>query len=476
MRDSALPAGLRRARGLLAALAIALAARPVLAQPGQTACQSRQGGPCRTPEPFAFLPSPPYPSEVVVANFGLLLPAPAGGGWQFVCDDRYGVPPTGGVWRAPEGRLLAAGRAGLHWSDDGCAWSPASGDLAGALIADVAIERGPAGRIWALGAGPRLLHRSTDGGRTFQALRTFPAAYTFPRLLAAPSETGRLYLAAATVGATTVLESSRDGGETWMAREITAGLQPPPRNPLGLLAVAPDDAGALYFAIVDQDGDQIWKSADGGQTLTRILQLPDGEVLGGFAFGPTGRTVFVAGNAPIVVGDRPPAHLYRSDDGGGSWAAPIASGGDGPFFRCLGFSAGRLLACGTGETGGDRFLVGASMDQGRSWTPVVRLADVSGPRACVRDSCFATEAWLCETFGRCSGSPALADGEAADADADAGTARAAGGGCACGLTPRPGPAGGARWPFLLLAGLTGQKLARNAARAVAWLLRGSAPS
>jgi photosystem II stability/assembly factor-like uncharacterized protein len=450
----------RRLLALAAAWAAAtLAGASARAQPA--ACFAGQAGPCRTPEPFEYLPAPLYPSDLLVANFGLLARAPSGG-WHYVCDDAYGLAPPDRVWRAADGTLLAAGRAGLQRSEDGgCSWTTSGGDLAGVPISDLALDRQTPARIWALGADRRVLYRSTDGGRTFATQRSFADDLRDPRLLAAPSDNDHLFLVAATTGATTRLEASRDGGQTWTSRELTAAVAPPLRNPLALQAIAPDDPATLYFSLVDQEGDEIWKSPDGGQTLTRLLELSEGEVLGGFTFGPTGSTLFVAGSAPIVIDERPPARLYRSDDGGRTWAEPVPSTRAGPFYRCLTFAAGRLLACGAGESGGDRFLVGASDDLGQTWSPVVGLADLAGPRSCARASCIATELWLCETYGRC--------GEAADAgvlpsDGSPGTAPSAATGCGCGLGgPRGGPAP-AGWAVALLLALPLLLGARAAAR------------
>jgi MYXO-CTERM domain-containing protein len=186
----------------------------------------------------------------------------------------------------------------------------------------------------------------------------------------------------------------------------------------------------------------------------------------GLAFGPTGPSgptesaLYVAGRAPIVLDGVPPGRLYISRDGGGSWQPAVHSPATGPSYRCLEFTGGKLYACGGGEVAGEAFLVGVSEDEGKTWTPVVRLADVHGPRACVRDRCLRTELWLCEGYGQCAGSDggaprdgAVTDAGAAgrDAGADAASERPGGpadeGGCACAIGPSPrGPAA----PLLLL--------------------------
>jgi hypothetical protein len=453
----------------LAALAVVFGAfwpRSGAAGGGRIACLGLQEGPCRTPEPSRYFPAPPgSPPElfpVVVANFGLLVPAPAGDSWQFVCDDRYGVAPPDRVWRDPGGRLFAGGRIGLLASDDGCDWQAARGELDGVAVVDVAFDPQTTGRMWALGLSPPALYRSLDGGGTFSRQRIFPDTFVYPRLLSAPSDGRRLYVVAATRGASTTLETTADGGETWSSLELTAGIAPPLRNPLGPIAVTPDDPATLYFVLPDPEGDEIWKSGDGGRSVARVLVLRDGELLAGFAFGATAATLFVAGSAPIRLEDRPPARLYVSRDGAGTWDEPIASGAGGPFYRCLAFAGGLLAACGAGESGGDRFLIGVSSDEGRNWSPLVRLGDLAGARACARSQCIATEEWLCDTYRRCSGRPdasaelppsppAPPDAAAPDtADTDL---RSRGGGCACQLGRRQGADSGGAPAALFLSAL-----------------------
>jgi MYXO-CTERM domain-containing protein len=410
-----------------------------------TATEPVTTGPCQVPEPGKFLPGAGAAAPAVAANFGLLTPAPAGeaAGWQFVCDDGYSTAPPDRLWRAPAGGFLAASARGLLRSDDGCDWLPVEGDVAGRAVEDLVIEA--AGRVWALGSDPGTLYLSGDGGRRFAAQATVAATLPAARLRGAPSDPTRLYATAGAAGMPPGLWVSRDGGRSFTAQAPAVTLP----GPLAVLAVAPDDAEIVYFKVTEPEGDELWKSTDGGKTLARLLKLADFELLAGLAFGPAGPSgqtdaaLYVAGRAPIVVDGVPPGRLYVSRDGGGTWQPPVHSPRGGPSYRCLEFSGGKLFACAGGEAAGDSFLVGVSEDEGRSWTPVVRLADVHGPRACVRDRCLQTELWLCEGYGQC----AAPDGGAGPGDGgldagsglpfDAAGERPAGpsddGGCGCAL-------------------------------------------
>ena len=393
----------------------------------------RVPGPCQVPEPGRFLPGAGAGQPALAANFGLLLPG--AGGWQYICDDSYATAPSDRLWRAPAGDLLAGSAQGLLRSDDGCAWLPVEGDVAGRVVEDLVVEPRPAGWVWALVTVPGTVYMSTDGGRRFvergQVAGTLPGG----RLRGAPSDPTRLYLTAGLAGMPPALWVSRDYGRLWNPETPAVTLP----GPLSVLAVAPDDPETVYFKVTVPEGDELWKSGDGGKTLARLLKLADFELLAGLAFGPAGPSgqteaaLYVAGRAPIVVDGVPPGRLYVSRDGGGTWQTPIPSPPGGPSYRCLEFSRGKLFACAAGEAAGDSFMLGVSEDEGRSWAPVVRLADVHGPRACVRDRCLRTELWLCESYGQCAASDGGADG-----GGDAGVDAALDGGA----DVPPGPAGG----------------------------------
>ena len=167
-------------------------------------------------------------------------------------------------------------------------------------------------------------------------------------------------------------------------------------------------------------------------------------MLSGFTFGATGKDVYVAARDLFAGPNDPPARLHVSRDGGASWAAPIVSPPMGATYRCLGFRAGKLYACGGGEPFAEPFLLGVSGDEGASWAPVGQLSHFVGGRSCVRAQCQATEEWLCESFGACA--PDLRGGDAGGRQDDAGVAAADAGprdatGDACG-GPTCGDRGG----------------------------------
>jgi photosystem II stability/assembly factor-like uncharacterized protein len=89
--------------------------------------------------------------------------------------------------------------------------------------------------------------RSTDGGRTWQAMGR-PSGQLAS--LAASAEGGVLY-----AGTTDGLQRSTDGGQSWSATGLS--------NVAVTIAVAPGDADAV--AVVD-DQTRFYRSSDGGET------------------------------------------------------------------------------------------------------------------------------------------------------------------------------------------------------------------
>lgn len=162
------------------------------------------------------------------------------------------------------------------------------------------------------------LRRSIDRGVTFQSIlpqsvfledRAFVGPFEM-----APSDPDILYAGAQR------LYRSINLGNSW---NPTSSNTVDGDNMILTIAVGPGDPDLVYVATVSPDGDpaHVKKSADGGQTWETMAGLPDRVALD-IAFHPEDpQTVFVA-----FSGFGTP-HLYRTIDGGLSWA-PI--GGDLP--------------------------------------------------------------------------------------------------------------------------------------------------
>jgi photosystem II stability/assembly factor-like uncharacterized protein len=426
--------------------------------PAWARCQGTVSGPCNTPEPVAFFPGTGA-DPVVITNFGLLYPGQDAGSWQLVCDDLYGLALPAGLRRSADGRVYAGAGEGLRFSSDGCTWSDGAGTAAGQAILDVAVDTVP-GRVWTLAELPARVLRSDDGGAQFNLVHAFdPGQPLLYHRLVAGGDGQRLYLFGRGSNNTTPAAVSTDGGQTFTTFDLSARAVTPPPSPLEFLAAAPGNPPVLYFQVFDASGgDQLWRTADDGQTVAPILKLERFETLGGFSFGADAQVLYLGAVNAFAAGGTPPGFLYVSRNSGTTWEPPVPSPPTGPRYRCLTHSEGKLYACGAGEILGDAFLVGVSSDEGRSWQPHVRLRDVAGARSCAKARCLATEIWLCELHGQCAadaGTPALPD-----ASADAGPAPSTSG-CSCSLGggTAPGVA-----PVAVLAVLLALKRSRPRAR------------
>jgi photosystem II stability/assembly factor-like uncharacterized protein len=401
---------------------------------GETlACRTLRG-PCQFLDSLAVLL--PSNGPVLVANFGLVS-ADAQGRWRFACEAGLGAL-VGRARMAPDGAIFVAGDEGLVRYQPGCGSRPA-GTIPGQAILDVAFDARDPRRVRVLGAAPRAVYESMDGGDHFQ--RRAPLDGEVLRLVAAPSRPDTLYAAGDGADQRLLLLRSDDGGLGFTALPAAAS---PPGLVLDLVGVDPVAPDVLFLAVRDADGsDGLWRSGDGGHTWMRALALPALETFGGFTFGATSDTLFVGSRQQFDDPSAPPAHLYVSHDSGRSFAPAFASAGRGPRYRCLGHRDGLLYACGGGTPYGDAFLLGSSADEGRTWTPLVTTEALAGPEPCLAAACAPTSQWLCDTYGLCgdAGRPtAPTDGGSTPTPTDAGVTSAPAGGCGCGMAPSAPPA------------------------------------
>jgi hypothetical protein len=275
---------------------------------------------------------------------------------------------------------------------------------------------------------------STDGGKTFAAKHTFPDGLFLNHVMVAPSDPRTIYVAGF-IGTLQpiVIGVSADGGSTWTVYDkVSAGVAS--SNQIAeFLGVAPDDPHTVYVTVTSGKGDELWKSTQGGPGLVKVLTLADQEEWprAGFAFGATGKTIYIAGYDPLNSGMQPSASLYISHDAGQTWLRR-PSGDAGPRYRCLGYRAGKLYACAGEQFSGDKFFLGASTDEGLTWSPIIRMVDVLGPNACAAAKCVNTVDFLLPFQSVDGGVPARLDAAPAPMPEPPASMPKSGGGCAFG--------------------------------------------
>ncbi len=214
-------------------------------------------------------------------------------------------------------------------SDGGASWQQMGERKLGAhIFSNVAVHPDDPDRLFASNG---ILHRSLDGGQSWQALfgsedSLGVVAVAFapgdPQILYAGDDQGRLH-------------RSGDGGATWaqvgqlpVAGQVTE-LWIDPSDPEVLLA------GGVFG---------LYRSGDGGQRFTAVLS---GDI--------AARSLTPGGGARAWVIQQ--NRLLRSDDGGQNWQAVAP----GPF-RALAVAGEALYAIDTQEQ------VLASIDGGQNWT------------------------------------------------------------------------------------------------------------
>ncbi|MEM7050226.1 MAG: hypothetical protein AAF604_11240 [Acidobacteriota bacterium] len=229
---------------------------------------------------------------------------------------------TGGVWRS---------------RDHGLTWEPVFDDQPVASIGAVAIDPSSPERIWvgtgegnprnstSVGAG---LFRSDDGGETWRSVG-LEASERIHRVIVDPTDPDTAWVAA--LGQAWGENPERgvfkttDGGETWRKvlyvdeRTGCADLVIDPNNPRKLLAAMWDYRRWPWSFRSGGPGSGLYLSRDGGeswQELTPEDGLPKGD-LGriGLAISASHPEIVYA-----LIENEGDLALYRSDDGGSSWA------------------------------------------------------------------------------------------------------------------------------------------------------------
>ncbi|HEX4495084.1 MAG TPA: hypothetical protein VIE43_05380 [Thermoanaerobaculia bacterium] len=219
----------------------------------------------------------------------------------------------------------------LSWlwrsTDAGAAWTEVSSDGPGdPYLRLLRVDPADPFRLWGAGAidvsglpsDPKLpLLRSTDGGVDWATVPTPDLGCEIFDLQFAPSTPATLYVA----GGKSVdsvafckltaasLFRSTDDGATWT--EADAGLAAPS---ITALAVDPLDARLVYAGTggeyVFDNGDGVWKSADGGVSWTRAGDALKGKTITALALSAGTGVLWAANHGAI----------FRSDDGGATWS------------------------------------------------------------------------------------------------------------------------------------------------------------
>lgn len=366
--------GRRRCGKAIASLLVALAfAFPI-------APAARGNG--RYPASNALLVAPgPSRSLVLRATFGLLLSADSGAHWDWVCESAigYGGPnsvedPSLGI--TTSGAILAGLFEGLAVSPDtGCRWAFVGGSLAGQVIIDLVVRPDTPSTALALtstfaGDGGRTAFRSqifvtTDNGKDWvpYGAPLDPAVQT-ETVEVAKTDPHRVYVSGerrGDGGLTGSLFVSTDDAQHWTERPIPLDASTF-ENGAYVAAVDPTNADRIYVRTSSLTSGRLLVTADAGATFTSVYH---GGPLLGFALTADGSRVYVGGLADGL-------HVASSANLAFTKRSSIQ-------LQCLAVGGATLYACSSEVSG---FVLGASTNEGASWSPLVHLSTIRGPLAC----------------------------------------------------------------------------------------------
>jgi photosystem II stability/assembly factor-like uncharacterized protein len=337
---------------------------------------------------------PSKPDTILVrATYGSLLTKNGGQRWSWICEPAigYGGFEDPMVSFTADGTILAGIFEGLSISHDlGCQWDFAPGGLSGKYVIDLAVDKvdptkgvliisNSAGQDDA-GAPVFLtqLWETTDSGKTWaQAGVNLPKEFLGLTVDTAPSDAKRVYVSGRYgppdyLGA---IHRSDDRGATWQKLLI------PGSDDVHLpyiAAIDPHDPDIVYVRLDGDPTDQLIVSKDGGMTWNKVYESK-GDLLG-FALSPDGATVAIGGDKDGLL-TSPASSLAFTQ------ASTVG-------VKCLTWSAAGIYAC--ADEFVDGFTAGVSTDQGKTFTPIMHLAELCGPLECAADTSVGmtcTAAW-----------------------------------------------------------------------------------
>jgi photosystem II stability/assembly factor-like uncharacterized protein len=257
------------------------------------------------------------------------------------------ISAVSALWRADHLDLYVGAASGGVWKseDGGTTFKPVFDKQPVQSIGAIAIDPTSPGTVW-VGTGESWMrnsvsigdgvYKSVDGGQTWTHVG-LPASEHVSKIIVDPTDgntvyvcvPGRLWSDSADRG----LYRTRDGGQTWT--QILKG--PNLSTGCSTIAMDPRDPKVLFAGLWDfrrkgwtfrsggegpdsPSGSALLRSADGGQTWTRL----DADSAKGLPKGPWGRlAVAIAPSNPARVYaliESARSALFRSDDGGKTWS------------------------------------------------------------------------------------------------------------------------------------------------------------
>lgn len=243
----------------------------------------------------------PIPTQrgrwVAIGAGGVWRTANGGGRWQSL---GAGLPPASSprslavvadsLLALNGGVMAIPGAVQPLWQskDLGQSWLPAMSGLAGVNLQRLQADPATPKRVYGLASNG--IARSTDAGRSWQRFSTpvSPGQMAFGREAIFISSLAGLW-------------RSTDAGESWAPTPLTMPIQ----------AVANSRSGDVMAVAVGDGGKELWRTTDDGQSWAPVGPIPAGDA--------TQLLVHPQNPATLALALRW-GGLWRSDDGGLSWA------------------------------------------------------------------------------------------------------------------------------------------------------------
>ena len=299
-----------------------------------------------------------------------------------------GDPATGRIWAAGGGGWFPKG----VWTSDGGDWALSETGFAESAESIWSVALGP-DALYA-GSKPANLHRSRDGGTTWEVLPALTeqegaedwmpgaAGLTLHTILTDPDDPQKIWVGISAAG----FFASEDGGATWTARNRRAnadtyempsfhGEEMDQTEVFSCIHNAVRSPGDLLY---QQNHHGVYRSPDGGRNWTAISKgLPShfGFPIAVHPHDP--QTIWCFPLNGDSIGRYPPdaaAAVWRSRDGGASWTDMR----DGlPQTACYFTVLRQAMATDRSDDGGVYFGTNSgsvffSRDAGDSWDEIVR--------------------------------------------------------------------------------------------------------
>jgi len=306
---------------------------------------------------------------VVRTTYGILVSSDGGKAWDWVCEQavewtgQYDPPVT----LTKDGTLIAGVYDHLGvGTQGGCAWDrPAP--LEQKNVIDVSTQKNDTQVAVALtsnamagGMFVTQVWRSSDNGAAWAKVGIdLPTDFVGTTLDVAPSDP-KFIIASGQIGkgGPGVLQVSNDDGMTWVKHDIPGtDIDHVPY----IAAIDPNDPLKIYVRLTGPQG-VLLATADGGGSWTTVFTGQG--ILKGFALAPDGSSILAGGETDGI-------HQISTADFSETQISTVHA-------QCLVWTESAIFAC--GPEAKDGYTVGKSVDGGKTFTPLIWLAWVGGPR------------------------------------------------------------------------------------------------